>query len=294
MIFENIKLIKNLFGQLSLSKYVSEYNIAPLVGVDLSVYGEVEKKVVRDPSHNVTLNLTESFSPELDDLGRLHWLVNTRHVTTILEFGLGKSTIVFNDALSKNKLRDQNLIQDNLRRNNLYECHSIDNYEQWIDEVKSKHSLDRVTYHKSELTMGEFQGRVCTYYDPIPNLCPDFIYLDGPDQFSPVGSVRGITTNHKDRMPMSADILSIEHFLAPGTLIVTDGRTANARFLKTNLQRDWYYCHDQKADQHYFELVEEPLGIYNKRQIDFCLGASYFDRLSEMKKAKAIYTGVQK
>ena len=93
---------------------------------------------------------------------------------------------------------------------------------------------------------------------------------------------------------MSADILSIEHFLVPGTLIVTDGRTANARFLKTNLQRDWYYCHDQEADQHYFELVEEPLGIYNKRQIDFCLGLSYFDRLSEMKKAKAIYTGVQK
>ena len=42
MIFENIKLVKSLFGQLSLSKYVSEQNIAPLVGVDLSVYGEVE------------------------------------------------------------------------------------------------------------------------------------------------------------------------------------------------------------------------------------------------------------
>ena len=29
---------------------------------------------------------------------------------------------------------------------------------------------------------------------------------------------------------MAADILSIEHFLHPGTLIVIDGRTANARF----------------------------------------------------------------
>jgi hypothetical protein len=288
MIFENLKLINSLFGQLSLSKYVSEHNIAFQVGVDLPVYGEVEKKAIKDPSYSINPDLTEAFLPELDDLARLHWLVNTRHVTTILEFGLGKSTIVFNDALSKNKLRDQDLIQGNLRRNNQYECHSIDNYQQWIDEVKSKNALDTVTYHKSELIMGEFQGRVCTYYDPIPNLCPDFIYLDGPDQFSPVGSVRGITTNHKDRMPMSADILSFEHFLVPGTLIVTDGRTANARFLKANLQRDWYYCHDQEADQHYFELVEEPLGIYNKRQIEFCLGVSYFDRLSEMKKAKSI------
>lgn len=292
MIFENLKLINSLFGQLSLSKYVSEHNIALLVGVDLSVYGEVEKKTVKDPFYNVNPDLIDSFSPELDDLGRLHWLVNKRHVTTILEFGLGKSTIVFNDALEKNKLRDQDFIQGNLRRSNPYECHSIDNYQQWIDEVKSKNALDTVTYHKSELIMGEFQGRICTYYDPMPNLCPDFIYLDGPDQFSVVGSVKGITTNHKDRVPMSADILSIEHFLMPGTLIVTDGRTANARFLKANLQRDWYYCYDQEADQHYFELVEEPLGIYNKRQIEFCLGVSYFDRLSEMKKAKAIYSGI--
>jgi len=288
MIFENVTLVDSLFGQLNLPQYVGEHNIAQLVGVDLSAYGDVEKKEIKDPSDGVNQDLSEALSPELDDLGRLHWLVNTRHVTTILEFGLGKSTIVFNDAISKNMLADQHLIQGRLRRNNQYECHSVDNYQQWIDEVKSKNTLDTVRYHKSELVIGEFQGRVCTYYDPLPNLCPDLIYLDGPDNFSPVGSVRGITTNHKDRMPMSAGILSIEHFLTPGTLIVTDGRTANARFLKSNLQRDWFYCHDQESDQHYFELVEEPLGIYNKRQIDFCLGSSYFDRLSEIKRAKAI------
>ena len=33
---------------------------------------------------------------------------------------------------------------------------------------------------------------------------------------------------------MAADILAIEHFLVSGTLIVVDGRTANARFLKAN------------------------------------------------------------
>ncbi len=286
MILEMHNFKDNLFNNFVLSRYLDEHNIAHLVGVDLETYGSAERKQIKDPSYSVNPDLLEAFAPELDDLSRLHWLVNTRKVTTILEFGLGKSTIVFDDALSKNKLRDQHLIKDTLRRNNQYECHSVDNYEQWIDEVKSKNQLDTVTYHKSKLLMGDFNGRVCTYYDPLPNLCPDFIYLDGPDQFSPSGNIRGITTNHKDRMPMSADILSFEHFLAPGTLIVTDGRTANARFLKTNLQRDWIYCHDQEADQHYFELVEEPLGIYNKRQLDFCLGASYFGRLSEMINAK--------
>ena len=100
MIFENRKLVDSLFGQFNLSQYVSEHNIAQLVGVDLAAYGEVEKKAVQDPYHSVNPDLNETFSPELDDLGRLHWLVTTRHVTTILEFGLGKSTIVFNNALA--------------------------------------------------------------------------------------------------------------------------------------------------------------------------------------------------
>ena len=80
---------------------------------------------------------------------------------------------------------------------------------------------------------------------------------------------------------MSADILAIEHFLLPGTLIIADGRTANARFLRANLQRDWLYYHDSQADQNYFELSEKPLGVYNERQINFCLGDSFFERLKE-------------
>ena len=78
---------------------------------------------------------------------------------------------------------------------------------------------------------------------------------------------------------MAADILSFEHFLQPGTLIIIDGRTANARFLKCNLQRNWYHFHSQKCDQHFLELQEEPLGIYNKRMIEHCLGKEYFNRI---------------
>jgi len=85
-------------------------------------------------------------------------------------------------------------------------------------------------------------------------------------------------------MPMAADILVFEHFLTPGTLIVTDGRTANARFLRANLQRDWVYHHDASADQHYFELLEVPLGVYNKRHLDFALGPAYFERLEALQR----------
>ncbi len=283
MIWENKDLKNILFKGFNLLDHIKKNNIAELVGVDVDDYGDLTKKQIKDPSQNVNPDLLEAFTPELDDLSKLHWLVLNRHVTTILEFGLGKSTIIFNDALKRNKITDEKFVTTNLRRNNPYECHSIDNYEKWIKEVQNKNNLERVFYCKANLEMGTFNGRACTYYNPIPNICPDFIYLDGPDQFSPTGNIRGVTTNHKDRMPMAADILVFEHFLTPGTLLVTDGRTANARFLKENLQRAWCYCHDPSADQHYFELLEEPLGIYNSRQINFCLGSPYFDRLEKAK-----------
>lgn len=281
MIWENNDLVKILFKGFNISRYILENSIAEILDIDLNEYGDLEKKNIHDASYGVNPELQEPFSAELDDLAKLHWLVKNRHVTTVLEFGLGKSTIIFNNALIHNKLKDEDFVCSNLRRNNPYECHSVDNYQKWIEEIKNKNNLERVFYHKSNLLMSCFNGRACTYYDPIPNVCPDLIYLDGPDQFSPNGDIRGITTNHKDRMPMSADILVFEHFLTPGTLIVIDGRTSNARFLKSNLQRNWCYCHDPVGDQHYFELLEEPLGIFNLRQINFCLGNSYFERLAQ-------------
>ena len=71
---------------------------------------------------------------------------------------------------------------------------------------------------------------------------------------------------------MSADLLLMEPFLLPGTLIVVDGRTANARFLQNNFQRNWEYRHHAEADIHTFELIEAPLGKINQRQLEFCLG----------------------
>jgi hypothetical protein len=120
--------------------------------------------------------------------------------------------------------------------------------------------------------MTTFNGRACTMYKKIPNICPDLIYLDAPDQFSVLGNVRGISTQSKDRLPMAADLLLLEPFLLPGTLIIVDGRTANARFLKHNFQRNWEYIHFENEDIHTFELVEAPLGKYNKKQLEFCLG----------------------
>jgi hypothetical protein len=270
----------NFFQNLgSYEAYLDQYPLHQVLGVDLSTYGPVDRKHVYPNFYSVDPNLHEPYHVELDDLIRLHHLIISRKVTTIMEFGIGKSTAVFDHALNINKKKHADFVAGNLRRTNSFQCYSIDNNQQWISVCKKNAETSTVKYHLSECIVSTFNGRVCTFFKNLPNICPDFIYLDGPDQFSPIGDVRGVNTRHTDRLPMSADILAIEHFLLPGTLIVVDGRTANARFLKANLQRGWSYYHSEAFDQHFFELTERPLGVYNKRQIDFCLGEEFYNKL---------------
>ena len=233
--------------------------------------GSIWNKIKKEIYASVDPNNVEPFPAELDDLIRLHYLVTSRKVTTILEFGVGKSTIVFDNALSVNKKANKSFVTKNLRRTNAFECHSVDNSKFYINFIEKNFKLSNTQLHYSKCRMGTFNDRICTYYDDVPNISPDFIYLDAPDQFSTFGHVRGISTRTADRLPMAADILAMEHFLLPRTLIVIDGRTANARFLKSNLQRNWKYRYYRQYDQHFFELMEEPLGDLNKIQIDYIL-----------------------
>jgi hypothetical protein len=260
--------------KLTYESYLKKYPFHRDIGIDLKEYGKglkngLKSKIKTDRYSSVDPTNTEVYQAELDDLIRLHFLVTQRKVTTILEFGVGKSTVVFDNALSINIQANKEFTSNHLRRANAFECHSVDDSKLYIKHVKNNYKLKNSYLHFSKCRMGTFNDRICTYYDSIPNICPDFIYLDGPSQYSVLGNVRGISTNNIDRLPMAGDILLIEYFLLPGTLIVVDGRTANARFLKNNLQRNWKYKYISEFDQHFFELTEAPLGLINKKQIDF-------------------------
>lgn len=252
--------IPKITEELDIESYLLEHNMADIVSNS------------NQPTLGVNDMVTENpYKPELEDLYRLHRFVIDSRRTTILEFGVGWSTLVFANALDYNAKIYSNEIR-NLRRNNPFEVHSVDNEPRFIDIARDR-LPDRLKKHAflyhSNVEMAEFNGRICTRYQTLPLVNPDFIYLDGPDQFNVNGEVGGWSTRHKDMMPMSCDILRIEHFLTPGTLIVVDGRTANARFLRTNLQRQWEYNYDREYDQHLFLLSEPPLGKYNRRQLEF-------------------------
>ncbi|MEK7292001.1 MAG: hypothetical protein AAB327_00685 [Actinomycetota bacterium] len=222
--------------------------------------------------------MIDPYKPDWEDLVRIHRIIRHRRITTVLEFGCGYSTLVIAHALSRNRKEYGGYVESNLRRGNAFQVHAVDDMPEYVEITRQRIPNDLasfVHFTVAPVNMTTFSGRICTEYETLPNICPDFIYLDGPSQHSALGSINGISTAHSDRLPMACDILKIEHFLLPGTLILIDGRTANARFLKLNLQRNWKYAHDSVGDIHTFELCEPPLGPYNQRQLDFCLGENW-------------------
>jgi hypothetical protein len=121
--------------------------------------------------------------------------------------------------------------------------------------------------------MTTIQGQACHVYTNIPPFTADFVYLDGPDCDQVVGSTNGMTVNfgseyYKYGLPMAADPYLLEHFFWPGTCLVTDGRGANARFLKNIFKRNWEYEFDTNCDQHVFYLNEPPWGMYASRLLE--------------------------
>ena len=121
-------------------------------------------------------------------------MVCKRKVTTILEFGVGKSTLIFNDAMEKNhknfiyQFKKNNMI----RRSNKFECHTIDDQLKWIRNVKKKNKINKVYFYYSPVNMSLFNGRKVPYTQ-LPTISPDFIYLDGPARFSAKGKINGWT-----------------------------------------------------------------------------------------------------
>ena len=125
-----------MFQKLDYKKWIIENQIHELFDVDINEYGEINSKIEKNIYETVDPENKIPFPPELDDLTRLHFIVRSRKVTTILEFGVGKSTLVFADALKKNKAEFGEFVNNNLRRGNAFEIYSIDNNKEWIEECK--------------------------------------------------------------------------------------------------------------------------------------------------------------
>tara|TARA_Y100000389_G_scaffold169439_1_gene175723 strand:- start:31557 stop:32363 length:807 start_codon:yes stop_codon:yes gene_type:complete len=219
------------------------------------------------------------YEPEIFDLYFLYKLITLNKRLTILEFGSGWSTLIMALAMEKNikdyrwEVFEKNQAKKKMRFQNPFEIFSVDNEKKYmkisknrIDKIKIK---SKVNFIYSPVQMTKFEGRICTEYKELPLCNPDFIFLDAPDQFNIKGKINGITISHDDYMPMSCDILKIEFFLKPGTIICVDGRAANVKFLKSLFKRNWIQYYVSSVDMYILYLDSSPLGAANKKQLKF-------------------------
>lgn len=253
-----INIVNKFFKEKGLENFINEFQ-------------KPEKKVNQ-------MEQVNPFKPNLVDLYRLYNFILLNKRITILEFGSGWSALVITLALNELKKKYNKKIQK-LRRNNPFELFVLENEKKYLNITKKrinnffkknkKKNNIKIHYHLSDVEMTEHEGRIATKYKTIPLCNPDFIYLDGPHQFMVKGSVNGVSTRHKDMMPMVSDIIKFENFYTPGTILLIDGRSSNAIFFRNFFRRNWTYRHDKKNDQHIFLLNDPVLGKYNKLQIDF-------------------------
>ena len=223
------------------------------------------------PHEGMNSNL---YKPEIDDLFFLYSLVHEKAITSILEFGSGWSTCVLALALQENLEHFGAEHKSHVRHPNPFLLLTIDASEEF-----QKIALSRIPQQQllnihavvSTPMLTKFNGVICHIFDDLPNFSPDLIYLDGPDHDQVKGEIEGFKYLASFTQPMGADILAIEPFLWPETIIVTDGRTANARFLATRLERQWQILHDPFGDRTLFRLNETALGLISEQHVNFRL-----------------------
>ncbi len=159
-----------------------------------------------------------------------------------MEYGTGWSSLIIYKALEFNKNKNKNKFYT--RCDNPYSLTVVDNSKKFLkissDRITSEFGKNaNVNFHYSKCEMTKFNGNYAHQYIKHPPINPDFIFLDGPNNFFVDGKCENFSVKNFSMQPMGCDILKFENFLTPGTIILSDGRTANMRFLKNNFKRNW-------------------------------------------------------
>ena len=162
---------------------------------------------------------------------------------------MGFSTLAISAALRTNE-------QESGLRGHLY---SLDADKEWLENTRVKipeNLWDYVTLHYSTVTTTTVDGTLCHLYDDLPDISPNFVYLDGPDTHNVSGNVRGVGFSN-ERPPISADILLYESSAPLDFFVLVDGRWENCRFLRRYLKGKYRNRHYRARKSQTFEYVGE-------------------------------------
>jgi hypothetical protein len=263
----NYKILKTIIN-LDLKKKFYQHGIDKLINQKIYKIPQVAKP--QDTSLKTGGNV---FEPECPDLTRLYSIIRMRKILTVLELGSGQSTKVIGAALKKNDL-DYSKKISLIRRKNSFHLFSLESEKKYANKaIKSCKESGLGNYVTVKLVKSEqtyFNNLICGRYKKIPSICPDLIYIDGPMPMSYKNSKKQyLDMNDSDITNITCDLLIIEPILLPGTIVIIDGMTNNARFNRRNLQRNWLFHEDLKNDYTILILDEPPLGVHHKNQLIF-------------------------
>jgi len=184
-------------------------------------------------------------SPVYLDLSFIHKLIRTRKPENVVEFGVGFSTLAIGHALSMNGSG---------------QLFTVDANEHWLDNTLRKlpdFLTPVVTLTHSPVRCHLLEGQLCSLYDQLPNVRPDFVYLDAPSGSDVQGAVHGLNFNMNGthRPAIAADPLLYESTASRTFFMLVDGRARNVEFLRANLKARYRFHQSSILKQSYFERI---------------------------------------
>jgi hypothetical protein len=128
------------------------------------------------------------FGPEPRDLLSLWRVVQTCKPLAILEFGSGHSTKVLARAALSLKASNPTLPFNSLRSTTKpFHVWSVDESHKWSKVARKRLSpreAEAVSLSTTRVDLFVYGASLATRYRRLPDVKPDFIYIDGPSQFA--------------------------------------------------------------------------------------------------------------
>lgn len=236
----DINLFVNSFGDKEVAKNFLNKN-------DASINGFIE-----------TAKNNNILTPDIRDLARLLLICKETKATSVIEYGCGFSSFVFHKYLSNFQLE----FNKEKKIPNFFQI--VEVHKEFLNIAKSRFgdtpNFLKCFYEISSISRDKYRNDGSHIFLTAYNFVPEIIYLDGPN---PHDISHSNFHDKSERVPISSDVINIESWLEPATILIVDGRTANVRYLKRNLQRDWQWSSNFENDCSIAILREEPLGKKN-------------------------------
>ncbi len=80
------------------------------------------------------------------------------------------------------------------RRNNPFECHTVDSMSKYLEIAKNRIPIEfqkNIHFTQSKVSMMNWNGKIAPEYNTLPLINPDFIYIDAPSIFDVEGEING-------------------------------------------------------------------------------------------------------